>query len=72
MARIGDRRGAYRVLVARLREVDYLKDLGIDGMIILKWISEKWDGETWTEWIWLRTGTGRRAFVIVVMKLRVP
>jgi hypothetical protein len=44
-----------------------LEDLGVDGMIILKWISEKWDGETWTESIWLRTGTGRRAFVIVVM-----
>jgi hypothetical protein len=26
------------------REGDHLKDIGVDGRIILKWILEKWDG----------------------------
>jgi hypothetical protein len=42
---IGDWRGVYRDLVGRLRERDHLEDLGVDGMIILKRIFKKWDGE---------------------------
>jgi hypothetical protein len=33
-----DRRGAYRVLVGRHEGKNRLKDLGIDGRILLKWI----------------------------------
>jgi hypothetical protein len=40
-----------------LRERDHVEDPGIDGRIILKLISEKWDG-AWTGLIWLRIGTG--------------
>jgi len=29
-----------------LRERDPLESLGVDGHIILKWILNKWDGET--------------------------
>jgi hypothetical protein len=39
-----------------MREEVNLKDEGVDGIIRLKWIFEKWDG-AWTESIWLRTGT---------------
>ena len=42
---MGERRGAYRVLVGKLREKDHLEDGGVDGRIILKFIFEKWDGD---------------------------
>jgi len=38
VAQMGDRSGAYRVLVGDLRDRDHLEDLGIGGRIILKWI----------------------------------
>ena len=41
-----------------LRERDHLGDLGVDGRIILSCILRKWDVGVWTEWSWLRIGTG--------------
>jgi hypothetical protein len=41
VARVGEGRGLYRVLVGNLRERDYLGDPGIDGRIILRWIFRK-------------------------------
>ena len=35
--------GVYRVLVEKPRERDHLEDPGIDGMVILRWISRKSD-----------------------------
>jgi hypothetical protein len=48
----GDR--SYSVLMAELREIDHLEDLGTDGRIKLQWISKKWEGVTWTVLLWLR------------------
>ena len=57
--------------MANLREGDHLKDLGLDGRVILKWIFEKWDGGM--DWLDLAQERDRwRAVVIVVMNLRVP
>ena len=44
IASMGDRRGAYRVLVGKPRERDHLEDLGVDGRIKLIWVFRKWDG----------------------------
>ena len=37
---------------------NHLEEPGLDGKIILRWILRKWDMETCTESICLRTGTG--------------
>jgi hypothetical protein len=57
VAIMGERRGAYRVLVGKPEGTDDLKDPGADGGIILKGIFKKWDG-AWTGLIWLRIGIG--------------
>jgi len=43
VARRGDRRGAYRVSMARPYENDQFEDLSIDGRIILKHVLKNWD-----------------------------
>ena len=58
MARMGEGRGVYRVLVGKLRERDDWGDQGADGRIILRWIFRKWDVGVWTGSRWLRIGAG--------------
>jgi hypothetical protein len=41
-----------------LKERDHLKEQGVDGRIILRWIFRKWDVRAWTRSSWLRIGTG--------------
>jgi len=41
----------------KLREGEYMEDLGVDGQIILNWVFERWDG-AWTGLILLRVRTG--------------
>jgi hypothetical protein len=55
---MGERRGAYRVLVGKPVEGDHWGDPGVDGRIILRRIFGKWVGGVWTGLGWLRIGTG--------------
>ena len=51
------------------REGDHWGDLGVDGWIILGWISRRWD----MDWIGLAQDTDIwRTLVSAVMNLRVP
>ena len=44
VARMGKRRGAYRLLVGNLRERDHLEDQGVYSRIILRRVFRNWDG----------------------------
>jgi hypothetical protein len=57
VARTGERRGVYRVLVGK-HEGDHLGDPGVDGRIILRWIFRKWGVWVWDGFSWLRIGIG--------------
>jgi len=48
VARMDEERGVYMVLVGNRRERDHWGDLGVDGLIILGWISRRWDVGIWT------------------------
>jgi len=49
---MGERRGAYRILMGKTEGKSHLKDLGIDGKIILKQIFRECYGRIWTALIW--------------------
>jgi hypothetical protein len=55
---MGERRGAYGVLVGKPEGRNHLEDPGVNGRIILKWTCERLDGGAQTGLIWLRIGTG--------------
>jgi hypothetical protein len=42
VARIGENRSSYKGAI--LRERGYLEHSGLDGRIIFKWFSKKWNG----------------------------
>jgi len=55
VARMGEERWGSR------RERDHWGDLGVDGWIILGWISRRWDVAIWTglDWPRIEIGGGR-------------
>jgi hypothetical protein len=57
IARMGEKRSVYRILVGRPEGRRPLGKPSVDGRIILKRIFKKWDGWAWTGLSWLRIGT---------------
>jgi len=58
VARMGEGRDVFRVLVGKPRVREHLGDPGVDGRIILRRIFRKCDAGVWTGSSWLRIGTG--------------
>ena len=58
IARVGERRGVYRVLVGKPEGKNHLRERAVDGRIILRWIFMEWNVGVWTGWGWHRIGTG--------------
>jgi hypothetical protein len=56
VARMGEKRNLYRLLVGKLEGKKPLGDQDLGGWIILGWTLERWDGVIGL--VWLRTGTG--------------
>ena len=52
-----EERGVYGVLVRKPEAKRPLGRLGVDGWIILGWISRRWDVGIWTGLGWLRIET---------------
>jgi len=58
VARMGEERGCIASCWGNRREGDHWGDLGIDGLIILGWISRRRDVGIWTGLSWPRIETG--------------
>jgi hypothetical protein len=58
VARMGERRSAYKGLVGRpegKRQLGRPRHKKVDN---IKWMFKNWDWEVWTWLVWLRVGTG--------------
>jgi hypothetical protein len=71
VARVRERRGAYRVFVGQAEGKRPLEHIGVVWRIILKWIFNKWNGNM--EWIYLSQDRDRwRAVVNEILNPWVP
>jgi len=58
VARVGEERECIGSWWGNRREGVHWGDLGVDGWIILRWISRRWDVGMWTGLGWPRIETG--------------
>jgi len=58
VARMSEERGCKESWWGNLREGDHWGDLGVEGWILLGWISRRWDVGIWTGLGWPRIETG--------------
>jgi hypothetical protein len=52
-----EERNLYRFLWRSLKERDHWEDIGVDGVVMLKRVLQKWDDRSWAGFMWLRLGT---------------
>jgi hypothetical protein len=57
VARMGEGRNLYRVLVGKMVGKNHLKVLSVDGRLGSKWTLERLVGGVWSGFTWLRLGT---------------
>jgi len=57
VARMEDKRSVTGFLWRDLRKRNHMEDPGVERNMKLKRFFKKWDGETWTGFVWLRIGT---------------
>ena len=62
VARMGEESGLYRVLVGKSEGKNHWGDLGVDGWIILEWISRMWVVGIWTGLSWPGIGVSLGPF----------
>ena len=72
VASVGEERGCIGSWWGNRREGDHRGDLGVDGWIILEWISRRWDVGIWTGLGWSQDRDRWRTLVSAVMDIRVP
>jgi len=53
---MGEERGCIGSCWRNRREGDHWRDLGVDGWLILGWISRRWDVGIWTGLDWAGPG----------------
>lgn len=63
MENLGEKRTTYKVLFGKQKEVRVSFELGVDVMIILKYILKRQDGRTWNRYLWLEDREKRLAVV---------
>jgi hypothetical protein len=54
VARIGEMRNAYKMLVGNLKGGDHLEELSVDGKTLLEWMLEKYVEKVLIGFVWLR------------------
>jgi hypothetical protein len=57
VARTGEGRNMYRVLVGKPKEIGHLENQGVDGRLGSKWILGILAGGAWSGFSWLGTGS---------------
>jgi hypothetical protein len=56
VARMGEMKNAYKILIRKSEGRDHAEDLGVVGRLIFDWISGIEGGKMWTGFIGLRIG----------------